>query len=99
MPSLRTAIIEVAARLAAQARPRPVAAAILSLRDLRIRFPDQHRGVDVVDGVSLDVHPGEVLGLVGESGCGKSLTALTVMGLQPAAARVSGQILFDGWTC
>ncbi|SEM69496.1 dipeptide/oligopeptide/nickel ABC transporter permease/ATP-binding protein [Nonomuraea pusilla] len=53
-------------------------------------------GVDVVDGVSFEVRPGEVLGLVGESGCGKSLTALTVMGLQPRGARVQGRILFAG---
>jgi peptide/nickel transport system permease protein len=49
-----------------------------------------------VDGISFDVRPGEVLGLVGESGCGKSLTALTVMGLEPRGARVGGEIHFDG---
>ncbi|MEV4169855.1 dipeptide/oligopeptide/nickel ABC transporter permease/ATP-binding protein [Nonomuraea sp. NPDC049709] len=51
--------------------------------------------VDVVDGIGFEVRPGEVLGLVGESGCGKSLTALTIMGLQPRDARVSGHVRFD----
>ncbi len=45
-------------------------------------------------GVGFEVYPGEVLGLVGESGCGKSLTALTVMGLTPKGARVGGQVRF-----
>jgi peptide/nickel transport system permease protein len=60
---------------------------------LRIGFA---REVDIVDGIGFEVRPGEVLGLVGESGCGKSLTALTIMGLQPRDARVSGHIRFDG---
>ncbi|MEV4089987.1 ABC transporter ATP-binding protein, partial [Nonomuraea fuscirosea] len=60
---------------------------------LRIGFAE---GVDIVDGIGFEVRPGEVLGLVGESGCGKTLTALTVMGLQPRDARVSGHIRFDG---
>ncbi|MGI5287484.1 dipeptide/oligopeptide/nickel ABC transporter permease/ATP-binding protein [Nonomuraea polychroma] len=51
--------------------------------------------VDIVDGIGFEVRPGEVLGLVGESGCGKSLTALTIMGLQPRDARVSGHVRFD----
>lgn len=85
-----------AARLAGRARPLPLGEPILSVRDLRIGFPGRHRGVDIVDGISFEVRPGEVLGIAGESGCGKSLTALTVMGLQPAGARVSGRINFDG---
>jgi peptide/nickel transport system permease protein len=52
--------------------------------------------VDIVDGISFHVRPGEVLGLVGESGCGKSLTALTVMGLEPKGARIAGQVTFNG---
>ena len=85
---------EAARRLAAAARPLPVGEPILAVRDLRIGFANRHEGVDIVDGVSFDVRPGEVLGLVGESGCGKSLTALTVAGLQPAEARVGGEIRF-----
>jgi ABC-type dipeptide/oligopeptide/nickel transport system ATPase component len=51
-----------------------------------------------VDGVSFDLHRGETLGLVGESGCGKSITSLSIVGLhpQPASRIVGGQILFDG---
>jgi peptide/nickel transport system permease protein len=52
--------------------------------------------VDIVDGITFDVRPGEVLGLVGESGCGKSLTALTVMGLEPKGSRIRGRVTFDG---
>ncbi|MEU3251537.1 dipeptide/oligopeptide/nickel ABC transporter permease/ATP-binding protein [Streptomyces sp. NPDC006997] len=83
-----------AARLRARARPLPSGAPVLAVEDLAIGFDDRHRGVDIVDGVSLEVRPGEVLGLVGESGCGKSLTALTVMGLQPKGARVRGRVRF-----
>src|SRR3981081_738401 len=60
------------------------------------RGEGRHNGVDIVDGISFDVRPGEVLGRVGESGGGKSLTALTVMGLEPRGARIRGRIQFDG---
>ncbi|MEU8102287.1 dipeptide/oligopeptide/nickel ABC transporter permease/ATP-binding protein [Nonomuraea muscovyensis] len=85
-------LAEAARRLAERARPLPSGPPILSVERLRIGFAE---GVDIVDGVSFDVRPGEVLGLVGESGCGKSLTALTIMGLQPRQARVSGHVRFD----
>ncbi|WP_215455359.1 dipeptide/oligopeptide/nickel ABC transporter permease/ATP-binding protein [Streptomyces sp. ATCC 21386] len=87
-------LAEAAARLRSRARPLPEGRPVLSVRDLAIGFDERHRGVDIVDGISFEVRPGEVLGLVGESGCGKSLTALTVMGLQPRGARVRGQVLF-----
>ncbi|MFE2579446.1 ABC transporter ATP-binding protein, partial [Streptomyces sp. NPDC059378] len=64
--------------------------------DLAVGFAGRHGGVDVVDGIGFEVRPGEILGLVGESGCGKSLTALTVMGLEPKGARVRGRIRFGG---
>ncbi|RKN08163.1 dipeptide/oligopeptide/nickel ABC transporter permease/ATP-binding protein [Streptomyces radicis] len=89
-------LAEAAHRLRERARPTGLGEPILSVRDLTIGFDRAHGGRDVVDGVSFDVHPGEVLGLVGESGCGKSLTALTVMGLQPRTARVGGSVRFDG---
>ena len=66
------------------------------MRDLSIGFAGRHGGVDIVDDMTFDVRPGEVLGLVGESGCGKSLTSLAVMGLLPQGARVRGEILFAG---
>ncbi|WP_369367174.1 dipeptide/oligopeptide/nickel ABC transporter permease/ATP-binding protein [Streptomyces sp. CG4] len=89
-------LTEAAARLRSRARPRPDSSGrpVLAVENLTIGFPDRHRGVDIVAGVGFEVYPGEVLGLVGESGCGKSLTALTVMGLQPRDARVGGQIRF-----
>ncbi|MHB9753880.1 dipeptide/oligopeptide/nickel ABC transporter permease/ATP-binding protein [Streptomyces sp. BYX5S] len=87
---------EAATRLRARARPRPTGPPVLSVSGLSIGFDDRHRGVDIVDGVDFEVRPGEVLGLVGESGCGKSLTALTVMGLAPKGARVRGRITFGG---
>ncbi|MFI6872693.1 dipeptide/oligopeptide/nickel ABC transporter permease/ATP-binding protein [Streptomyces sp. NPDC050400] len=89
-------LTEAAARLRARARPLPDAPPVLSVRDLAIGFDERHGGVDIVDGISFDVRPGEVLGLVGESGCGKSLTALTVMGLHPKGARIKGEVTFDG---
>ncbi|QTD98426.1 dipeptide/oligopeptide/nickel ABC transporter permease/ATP-binding protein [Streptomyces cyanogenus] len=89
-------LAEAARRLRSRARPRPAPGGqpVLAVENLAIGFPDRHRGVDIVAGVGFEVYPGEVLGLVGESGCGKSLTALTVMGLQPKGARVSGQVRF-----
>ncbi|MET8944124.1 dipeptide/oligopeptide/nickel ABC transporter permease/ATP-binding protein [Streptomyces sp. NPDC004542] len=87
-------LADAARRLRARARPVPGGPPVLSVEDLAIGFPGRHRGVDVVAGVSFEVRPGEVLGLVGESGCGKSLTALTVMGLQPPGARVRGHVRF-----
>ncbi|MFM9369621.1 dipeptide/oligopeptide/nickel ABC transporter permease/ATP-binding protein [Streptomyces sp. Da 82-17] len=89
-------LTEAAARLRSRARPLPSGPPVLEVTDLAIGFDERHGGTDIVDGISFDVRPGEVLGLVGESGCGKSLTALTVMGLQPKGARVSGQVMFDG---
>ncbi|MCI2417357.1 dipeptide/oligopeptide/nickel ABC transporter permease/ATP-binding protein [Saccharopolyspora sp. K220] len=87
-------LAEAARRLAERARPLPDGDPILQVRNLAIGFDGRHDGVDIVAGISFDVRPGEVLGLVGESGCGKTLTALTVMGLQPREARISGEILF-----
>ncbi|MFF4838769.1 dipeptide/oligopeptide/nickel ABC transporter permease/ATP-binding protein [Streptomyces collinus] len=92
-------LAEAARRLRSRARTRSApdgtdGPPVLAVESLAIGFSGRHRGVDIVDGVSFEVYPGEVLGLVGESGCGKSLTALTVMGLQPRTARVTGQVRF-----
>ncbi|GGR75549.1 ABC transporter [Streptomyces aureoverticillatus] len=89
-------LTEAAERLRSRARPLPDGSPVLSVRNLAIGFDERHAGVDIVDGISFEVRPGEVLGLVGESGCGKSLTALTVMGLEPKGARVRGHVTFDG---
>ncbi|MEV5829148.1 dipeptide/oligopeptide/nickel ABC transporter permease/ATP-binding protein [Spirillospora sp. NPDC052242] len=87
---------EAGRRLTERARPLPEGEPLLRVEDLTIAFPDRYGDVNVVDGVSLDVRPGEVVGLVGESGCGKSLTSLAIMGLEPRAARLGGRLLFDG---
>ena len=73
-------------------------APILEVRDLHTHFILNRGVVKAVDGVSFTLHRGEVLGLVGESGCGKSLTALSVLRLLPKgiARTVQGEILFDG---
>lgn len=89
-------LTEAARRLRDRARPLPGGQPVLSVENLAIGFAQRHGGVDIVDGISFDVHPGEVVGLVGESGCGKSLTALAVMGLEPKGARVHGQVRFGG---
>ncbi|MCI3269781.1 dipeptide/oligopeptide/nickel ABC transporter permease/ATP-binding protein [Streptomyces cylindrosporus] len=92
LPSLAAA----AGRLRARARVLPEGQQpVLAVENLAVGFDGRHGGVDIVDGISFEVQPGEVLGLVGESGCGKSLTALTVMGLQPRGARVRGQVRFN----
>jgi oligopeptide/dipeptide ABC transporter ATP-binding protein len=71
---------------------------VLEVRDLRTYVHTQDRVGKAVDGVSFALHPAETLGLVGESGCGKSMTALSILGLQPrpAAHLVGGEILFRG---
>lgn len=71
------------------------ASPLLEVQDLCISFP-RHGDVDVVDHVSFTVRPGETMSLVGESGCGKSITSLAIMGLLDAKANVRGKIMFDG---
>ncbi|MGW1410941.1 dipeptide/oligopeptide/nickel ABC transporter permease/ATP-binding protein [Streptomyces sp. NPDC002403] len=75
---------------------RDDAAELLVVRDLSIRFPDRYGQIPVVDSLNFTVHEGETLGLVGESGCGKSITSLAVMGLLARNAEVSGEILYRG---
>ena len=65
--------------------------ALLQIADLRVRFATRHGPVTALDGVSLHVDAGETLGIVGESGCGKSITALSIMGLIPSPpGRIAG---------
>lgn len=68
---------------------------ILEVKDLCIRFP-RHGDVNVVDHVSFVVRPRQTMGLVGESGCGKSITSLTIMGLLDPKAHVTGEIIYNG---
>jgi len=70
---------------------------LLAIRDLRTQFDTRQGELRAVDGVDLDVLPGECLGVVGESGSGKSVTFLSVLGLiRPPGRVVAGSILFDG---
>ena len=71
--------------------------ALLDVRDLRTTFATDDGEFAAVDGVSFTLEAGRTLGLVGESGCGKSVTSLSIMGLvAKPPGRVEGQILFDG---
>jgi peptide/nickel transport system ATP-binding protein len=69
---------------------------LLEVRDLSVRFDTDEGTVHAVDGMSLELASREVLGIVGESGCGKSVTALSILGLLPKTATVTGSIRFEG---
>jgi len=72
--------------------------ALLEVNDLKTHFFTREGVVQAVDGISFSVEKGKTLGIVGESGCGKSVTALSIMGLipKPPAKIVGGEVLFDG---
>ncbi len=85
--------IEIEAAGIAKSGERPV----LEIKDLRVNFQTYAGVVKALDGVELSISKGEALGLVGESGCGKSVTAATVEGLLPDnASVVGGQVLLNG---
>lgn len=69
---------------------------LLDIVDLNISFPTKAGVVRASDGVTLEIKQGEVLCLVGESGCGKTIVALSIMRLLPRKALINGTILFDG---
>ena len=72
-------------------------AALLEVQDLTVEFPTRRGVLRALDGVSLSIAPGEVLGVVGESGAGKSLTGAAIIGLLEPPGRVSGgKVLLDG---
>jgi len=80
-------------RAAAPVADAPDEEALLSVRNLSISIG----GIPVVQDVSFDVRPGETLGVVGESGCGKSVTSLGILGLIPGSGRITGgRVVFDG---
>ena len=73
-----------------------VPAPVLSIRDLRVTYRSRDDRIPAVRGVSLDLAPGEVLALVGESASGKSTVALTILGLLPDGAEVAGAVTYHG---
>src|SRR5215471_9186872 len=81
----------------AAAGQRPMAE-LLAVRGLSVDFVTDRGPAQVLDGINLDVAPGEVVGLVGESGCGKTTLARAILGILPAgAARIrGGEVRFKG---
>src|ERR1700758_869289 len=72
-------------------------APLLEIENLHTHIRLKQGTVHAVDGVSLFVDPGETLGIVGESGCGKTMTALSIMGLLPGGGSIAeGRIFLDG---
>ena len=69
---------------------------LLSVRGLRVSLPTTAGLVNVVDGVDIDVEVGQVYGLAGESGSGKTISVLSLLGLLPDGSRVEGSAMFDG---
>jgi oligopeptide/dipeptide ABC transporter ATP-binding protein len=73
----------------------PMGDTVLSVEDVHVTFPSRHGAVRAVDGVSLGVQRGEVVALVGESGCGKTTLLRALLGLEPVTA---GEVSFEGRT-
>jgi peptide/nickel transport system ATP-binding protein len=69
---------------------------VLRVEDLCVSFPSSSRPLTAVNGVDLTVGLAETVALVGESGCGKTMTALAILGLTPPEATVAGRIMFEG---
>ena len=70
---------------------------LLQVKNLVVEFPSRHGTLRALDDISFDIAPGEILGVVGESGAGKSLTGAAIIGLLEPPGRVaSGQILLEG---
>ena len=79
------------------AASKPAGTPLLELRDLVVQYESERGSVTAVNGISLAVHPGEIVGLAGESGCGKSTVANAILQvLRPPGQIVSGQIMFEG---
>ncbi|MFI7427782.1 ABC transporter ATP-binding protein [Micromonospora sp. NPDC049836] len=80
----------------AAASAAAVGSPVLAVRDLSVSFRTESGTISAVDRVSLDLASGEIVGMVGESGCGKSVTAMSIAGLLPDSARVTGSVRLEG---
>ena len=70
---------------------------ILDVRSLRVEFPTRRGPLTALDGISFAIAPGEVLGVVGESGAGKSITGLAIIGLlEPPGRIAAGEVRLEG---
>lgn len=99
VPSQMNASVREAAPLHVALSQPPAAArrpALLRIRDLHVSFDDGQRQVPVLHGIDLEIDRGESVGIVGESGCGKSVTWLAVLGLLGHKAQTRGLIELDG---
>jgi oligopeptide/dipeptide ABC transporter ATP-binding protein len=76
--------------------PADPASPLLAVEHLSVRFPVPKGEAEIVAGISYEIGAGRTLGVVGESGCGKSMTALALLGLVPAPGKVSGSVRFQG---
>jgi peptide/nickel transport system permease protein len=80
----------------ADRQPAPEAGGVLQVRDLRIDVPGPAGDITLVSGIDFDLAAGRTLAIVGESGCGKSVTARALLGIAPPGGRIAGSIRFDG---
>src|SRR5690349_9387249 len=95
---MEAALLKINSHSLKPAAPALAEEALLSVRDLHVEFHTSRGRVRAVEGVSYDVRRGEILAIVGESGCGKSVSSLAIMRLLPKrTSRVTkGEILFGG---
>jgi oligopeptide/dipeptide ABC transporter ATP-binding protein len=93
-PNFRTVRLPTLSR--AERAPAVQSDVVIAVRNLRVWYGTDRGPVRAVDGVSFDVHRGETLGLVGESGCGKTTLGRGLLGLLPAGAIRDGEVLFEG---
>jgi ABC-type dipeptide/oligopeptide/nickel transport system ATPase component len=91
------AVIEELVPPSGQKPAQPRGGRLLDVRGLRTSFATRDGMVRAVDGIDFHVDRGEIMGLVGESGCGKSVTSLSILRLIASPGRIeAGEILFDG---